>query len=98
MGILKDILTDSTFPQDELTKSIKNNNNTYLEASLNDPQTLAFTEISRINQGYPKTIFYYKFHQSRNKLTFNKDVKREQIVDFYQNLIGANYGCRGSNW
>ncbi|AQW90364.1 M16 family metallopeptidase [Elizabethkingia anophelis] len=90
MGILKDILTDSTFPQEELTKSIKEYN-TYLESSLNDPQTLAFTEISRMNQGYPKDHIYYT-PSVQEQIDFNKGVKREQIVDFYQNLIGANYG------
>ncbi|AJW65175.1 Protease 3 precursor [Elizabethkingia miricola] len=91
MGILKDILSNSIFLQDELTKSITEYN-TNLESSLNDPQTLAFTEISRINQNYPKDHIYYT-PSIQEQIDFNKDIKREQIVDFYQNLIGANYGA-----
>ncbi|MCT3704344.1 insulinase family protein [Elizabethkingia anophelis] len=90
MGILKEILFNSIFPQDELAKSI-NEYNTRLESFLNDPQILAFTEISRINQGYPKDHIYYT-PSVQEQIDFNKGVKREQIVDFYQNLIGANYG------
>ncbi|KFC33393.1 peptidase M16 [Elizabethkingia anophelis] len=90
MGILKDILANATFPQEELTKSITEYN-TDLESSLNDPQSIAFTEINRINQGYPKDHIYYT-PSIQEQIDFNKGISRNQIVDFYQNFIGANFG------
>ncbi|ATL43442.1 pitrilysin family protein [Elizabethkingia sp. HX WHF] len=91
MGILKEILTNATFPQEELAKSITEYN-TNLESSLNDPQSIAFTEINRVNQDYPKDHIYYT-PSIQERIDFNKGVKREQIIDFYQNLIGANFGA-----
>ena len=44
MDLIKEILTESTFPEAELAKTI-NEYNTYLESSLNDPQSIAFSEI-----------------------------------------------------
>ena len=92
MGILKEILTNATFPQEELAKSITAEYNTNLESSLNDPQSIAFTEINRVNQDYPKDHIYYT-PSIQERIDFNKGVKREQIIDFYQNLIGANFGA-----
>ncbi len=91
MGLLKDMLTNATFPEQELVKSVKEYN-TSLEATLNDPQTLAFTEISRLNEKYPKDHIYYT-PSVQEMIDANKEVKRDQIVDFYKNLIGANYGA-----
>jgi len=49
MGLIKEILTESTFPDAELAKTVSEYN-TYLEGSLNDPQSLAFTEIEKITE------------------------------------------------
>ena len=90
MGILKDVLTNVNFPQEELTKTVKENN-AYLESTLNDPQTVAFTEISRMNETYPKDHIYYT-PSIQESIDRNNGVKRDQIVDFYQKMMGANYG------
>lgn len=90
MGILGDLLTNSTFPQNELTKTI-NEYNTYLESSLNDPQAVAFTEIVRQTTKYPKDSFFYT-QTIPEQIDAFKKVKQSEIVDFYQNILGGNNG------
>lgn len=90
MGILADLLANSTFPENELTKTISEYN-TYLESSLNDPQAVAFTEISRITTKYPKgSIFYTPTIQEQ--IDAFKKIKQAEIVDFYTNFLGGNNG------
>ncbi|MCD9575630.1 M16 family metallopeptidase [Flavobacterium soyae] len=90
MGILADLLANSTFPENELTKTISEYN-TYLESSLNDPQAVAFTEISRITTKYPKgSIFYTPTIQEQ--IDAFKKIKQAEIVDFYANVLGGNNG------
>ena len=90
MKIVKDMITDPIFPETELQKAI-NENVTYLEGNMNDPQTVAFTEISRITTNYPKTsIFYTATFQELIDAT--KKVKRNDLVDFHKNIMGANHG------
>ncbi|SEO78032.1 zinc protease [Flavobacterium sp. CF108] len=90
MGILADLLANSTFPENELTKTISEYN-TYLESSLNDPQAVAFTDISRITTKYPKgSIFYTPTIQEQ--IDAFKKIKQAEIVDFYTNVLGGNNG------
>lgn len=90
MGILADLLANSTFPENELTKTISEYN-TYLESSLNDPQAVAFTELSRITTKYPKgSIFYTPTIQEQ--IDAFKKIKQAEIVDFYTNVLGGNNG------
>jgi len=90
MEILGDLLVNSTFPQNELTKTI-NDYNTYLESSLNDPQAVAFTEISRQTTKYPKgSIFYTSTIQEQ--IDAFKKIKQAEIVDFYSTILGGNNG------
>ncbi|WP_166919370.1 M16 family metallopeptidase [Flavobacterium poyangense] len=90
MDILGDLLVNSTFPENELTKTITEYN-TYLESSLNDPQSIAFTEISRLTAKYPKgSIFYTATIQEQ--IDAYKKIKQAELVDFYQNILGANNG------
>ncbi|MDR6761705.1 zinc protease [Flavobacterium sp. 2755] len=90
MGILADLLANSTFPENELTKTISEYN-TYLESSLNDPQAVAFTELSRITTKYPKgSIFYTPTIQEQ--IDAFKKIKQAEIVDFYANVLGGNNG------
>ncbi|MCB4235859.1 insulinase family protein [Kaistella anthropi] len=49
MDILQDILANATFPQNELTKMIAENN-TYLEAQQKDPQAIASNELQRLGK------------------------------------------------
>ena len=90
MNLIKEILTESTFPQAELAKTV-NEYNTYLEGSLNDPQSIAFTEINRLTQNYPKESIYYT-SSTKEQIENNKKVKREELVDFYNKILGANNG------
>ncbi len=90
MEILGDLLVNSTFPENELTKTISEYN-TYLESSLNDPQSVAFTEISRQTTKYPKgSIFYTSTIQEQ--IDAFKKIKQTEIVDFYKNILGGNNG------
>lgn len=90
MGILADLLANSTFPENELTKTISEYN-TYLESSLNDPQAVAFTEISRVTTKYQKgSIFYTPTIQEQ--IDAFKKIKQSEIVDFYTNILGGNNG------
>lgn len=90
MGILGDLLANSTFPENELTKTISEYN-TYLESSLNDPQSVAFTEISRITTQYPKgSVFYTPTIQEQ--IDAFKKIKQSEIVDFYTTILGGNNG------
>jgi len=89
-SLIKEILTESTFPEAELVKTV-NEYNTYLESSLNDPQSIAFTEIEKITENYPKESIYYTA-STQEQIDNNKKVKREQLVDFYNKILGANNG------
>lgn len=89
-SLIKEILTESTFPEAELVKTV-NEYNTYLESSLNDPQSIAFTEIEKITENYPKESIYYTA-STKEQIENNKKVKREQLVDFYNKILGSNNG------
>ena len=90
MGILEDMLLNSTFPQNELTKTIAEYN-TYLEANLNDPQSIAFTEIARQTTKYPKESIFYT-STTQEEIDAFKKIKQSEIVDFYKNILGGNNG------
>ena len=90
MDILGDLLVNATFPENELTKTI-NEYNTYLESNLNDPQSIAFIEVSRLTSNYPKgSIFYTSTVQEQ--IDAYKKIKQSEIVDFYTNIFGGNNG------
>lgn len=90
MDIVRQIITEPTFPQNELEKSVIEYV-TYYESQLNDPQALAFTEIQRLTSNYPKTsIFYTPSYQE--EIDALKKIKRDELVAFYQNILGANNG------
>ena len=90
MTILKDMLTNSTFPQNEITKSISEET-TYLEGQLKDPQAIAGNELQRISAPYPKESVFYT-PSMQEEIDNSKKITRDQIVDFYQNILGANNG------
>jgi zinc protease len=90
MGLVKEILTESNFPEAELAKTV-NEYNTYLESSLNDPQSIAFTEIEKMTEAYPKESIYYT-SSTQEQIDNNKKIKREDLVDFYNKILGSNNG------
>ncbi|MBF4467737.1 pitrilysin family protein [Flavobacterium sp. LC2016-12] len=90
MEILNDLLVNSTFPENELTKTITEYN-TYLESNLNDPQTVAFTELSRETTKYDKSSIFYT-PTIQEQIDAFKKIKQTEIVDFYKNILGGNNG------
>jgi zinc protease len=90
MGLIKEILTESNFPEAELVKTV-NEYNTYLEGNLNDPQSIAFTEIEKTTGNYPKQSIYYTA-SFQEQIDQNKKVKREELVAFYNSILGSNNG------
>nr|WP_315220627.1 pitrilysin family protein [uncultured Flavobacterium sp.] len=90
MEIVSDLLVNATFPENELTKTI-NEYSTSLESSLNDPQAVAFTEISRQTSKYPKESIFYTATIAEQIEAFKK-IKQSELVDFYKNILGGNNG------
>lgn len=90
MEIVRQIITEPTFPEAELSKSLTEYL-TYLDANTNDPQALAFNEISRITSNYPKSSLFYtpSFTELKEDL---KKVKQADLVNFYKNILGAQNG------
>lgn len=88
--LIKQLLTDSTFPEAELSKKVLELKTMY-EAYKNDPQSLAFNEVERLTSNYPKSHPYYTPTYDEKIASYGK-VTRAQIVDFYNNMIGANHG------
>ena len=90
MDILKDMLTNSTFPQNEITKTITEQT-TYLEGQLKDPEAIAQNELQRLSSPYPKESIFYTA-SLQEQIDNSKKVSRDQIVNYYQNILGANNG------
>lgn len=90
MDLMKDILSNATFPQNELEKSVAETN-TWLEGQIKDPQAIAQNELQRLSSPYPKTSIFYT-SSLQEQIDNYKKVTREQIVDFYKNIFGTNNG------
>ncbi|GGE94838.1 zinc protease [Chishuiella changwenlii] len=90
MDIVRQIITEPTFPEAELAKTL-NEYVTYLDANTNDPQALAFNEISRITSNYPKSSLFYTPSFAELKADLQK-VKQADLVNFYKNILGAQNG------
>lgn len=90
MKIVKDLITNPVFPEAELQKTV-NEYVTYYEGNLNDPQSVAFTEVERLTSNYPKTSIFYTptFQESIDNI---KKVKQSDLVHFHKNILGANHG------
>jgi len=90
MEIVGDALVNSTFPENELTKTISEYN-TYLESRLNDPQSIAFNEITRQTNSYTKESLFYT-PTTQEQIDAFKKVKQSELIDFYKNILGGNNG------
>ncbi|ASW75698.1 peptidase M16 [Chryseobacterium piperi] len=91
MAIVQDMLSNATFPENELTKTITETN-TQLEGQLKDPRAIANNELQRMASPYPKTSIFY-IAPLQEQIDKNKKVTRAQVVDFYQNIMGASDGA-----
>ena len=90
MAILQDMLSNASFPENELSKTILENK-TYFEGLVKDPQAIANLEISRLASPYPKNSIFYTPTIEESISNFNK-VTRADVVQFYQNVLGASNG------
>lgn len=90
MDLIKDILSNSTFPQNELEKSVTETN-TWLEGQIKDPQAIAQNELQRLANPYPKTSLFYT-SSLQEQIDDYKKVTREQVLDFYKNIFGTSNG------
>ncbi|MCU7618371.1 insulinase family protein [Chryseobacterium sp. PBS4-4] len=90
MAILQDMLTNATFPENELTKTITETN-TWLEGQLKDPDAIANNELQRLAAPYPKTSIFY-VASLQEQIDNNKKVTKAQVEDFYKNIMGASDG------
>ncbi|QOW11513.1 insulinase family protein [Kaistella flava (ex Peng et al. 2021)] len=88
MDILKDVLTNSTFPQNEVNNKITEIN-TDLESKLKDPVKLTIIELARTSTSYPKKSIFYT-GTLQETIDNNKKVTRNQIFNYYQNILGAD--------
>ncbi|WP_136668173.1 pitrilysin family protein [Flavobacterium sp. H122] len=88
--LLQDLLTNSVFPESEITKLITEEK-TNLEAFKNDPQFIAFDEADRRSKKYSKEHIYYKAAPDE-KMASLSAIKKEQLVDFHKNFLGSNNG------
>jgi zinc protease len=90
MDILRQCLTESVFPENELT-IIKTENKTWLESQMKDPQSVAYFALNRkLNQQpYGHIIYNYSPQEEIDEQT---KVTRQQIVDFYNTYMGASNG------
>ncbi|KMQ59292.1 peptidase M16 [Chryseobacterium angstadtii] len=91
MAIVKDILTNATFPQNELAKTVTETN-TWLEGQLKDPEAIAGNDLQRLASPYPKTSIFY-VPSLQEQIDENKKVTQAQVIDFYQNIMGASDGA-----
>lgn len=89
MNLLKDILTNATFPEAEFKKTI-DENKANIEAAKNDPQSIVFGQIGRKTSNYPKNHIFYSATPEEEIEALNK-VTLAQVKDLYKTL-GANNG------
>ncbi|SHI84481.1 zinc protease [Flavobacterium terrae] len=88
--LIQDLITNSVFPEAELTKIITEEK-TQIEAYRNDPQNVAFEEIERRANKYPKDHIFY-LPSADERIAGLNAVKRDQLVEFYNTILGANNG------
>lgn len=88
LSIVKSILTESTFPENELTK-LKTENKASYESQMNDPQSIVFTLMSKRTDNYPKSSIFYT-PDFKELIDGEQLVTRDQIVDFYKKYLGGS--------
>lgn len=88
--LIQDLITNSVFPEAELTKIITEEK-TQIETYRNDPQNVAFEEIERRANKYPKDHIFY-LPSADERIAGLNAVKRDQLVEFYNTILGANNG------
>src|SRR5690625_261310 len=90
MDLVRELITDSTFPENEIHKTIKEKK-AKIEADQNDPQSIVFNRIQHLVNHYPKGhIFYTPLPEERIEAL--DQVIKSDIEDLYQNLGASTHG------
>jgi zinc protease len=87
---VQDLITNSVFPEAELIKTITEEK-TKIDTYRNDPQNVAFEEIERRSNKYSKDHIFY-FPSADERIEGLNAVKKDQLVEFYKNILGSNNG------
>lgn len=90
MGLLKEILSNPSFDQNELEKLIAQNKAS-LDANRNDPQYRASITASQKSERYPKSSIYHTMDADEETAALNQ-LKKSDLEDFYTSHYGANNG------
>jgi zinc protease len=90
LGLIKEILHEASFPQEELDKMILENI-TGIESQMSDPIALASNRMSRHTNPYDKDDPRYEptFEES---IAAHRAMKIEDIRNFHKTYYGANHG------
>jgi zinc protease len=88
--LIHELLTESIFPENEFTKTISDYK-TRVESGRNEPQSIAFREISRKTELYPASHPFYTPSFDEQIAALNA-LTCHDVTDFYQNILGANKG------
>ena len=89
MKIVKEIITNPVFPENEFDKAIAEHIS-YYESTLNDPQAIAFTDIARMNSNETAGSIFYT-PTAQEDIDNTKKVKLSEVKEFFK-LLGANNG------
>jgi len=88
--LLHELLTESVFPENEFSKAVTDYK-ANIEANRNEPQSIAFNGIERLIANHPKGHPFYTPTSDEQIEALDK-VTRQDIIDFYNNLLGGNNG------
>ena len=90
MNLLKEIISNPSFDQNELDKLIAQNKAS-LDANRNDPQYRASVLASQKTERYPKTSIYHTMDADEETAALNQ-LKKSDLENFYTSHYGANNG------
>jgi zinc protease len=90
MNLVKEIISNPSFDQNELDKLIAQNKAS-LDASRNDPQYRASVLASQKSDKYPKGSIYHRMDADEETAALNQ-LKKSDLEDFYNSHYGANNG------
>jgi zinc protease len=91
LAIVKDCMRNPAFPQEELDKT-KMEYKSSFESQLNDPQSIAFTQLSRHTESYPKEDIRYS-PSPQERIADQGAVTLAQIRDFHAGFYGTGNAC-----
>lgn len=88
MALVKECLYNAAFPANELEKS-KAESKASLESQMNDPQSVAFTQLGKHTEDYPRDHFMYT-PSPQEQIEDQASVTRDQLVAFHAEFLGGN--------